>query len=53
VDLTIRRDGDDMFVVIDGLKIAKREDGEWTSLVRGYEVKDIDDELHLKVHVTH
>jgi hypothetical protein len=42
-----------MFVIIDGLKIAKRENGEWTSLIRGYEVKDIGDELHLSVHVMH
>jgi hypothetical protein len=52
-DLTIRCDGDDVFVTIDGLKIAKRENGGWTSLVRGYEVKDVDDEIHLSVHVMH
>jgi hypothetical protein len=42
-----------VFVTIDGLKIAKREDGEWTSLVPGYEVKDVGGEIHLSVSVVH
>ena len=52
-DLTIIYDGKDIFVSIDGLKIAKRENQQWTSLVRGYEVEDIGDEIHLHVAVMH
>jgi len=51
--LTIIYDGKDIFVSIDGLKIAKRENQQWTSLVRGYEVEDIGDEIHLHVAVMH
>jgi hypothetical protein len=37
-DLSIEFAGDDCFVVFEGARIAKREDGKWISLVSGYAV---------------
>jgi hypothetical protein len=37
-DLSIEFTGDDCFVVFEGARIAKREDGKWISLVSGYAV---------------
>jgi hypothetical protein len=43
VTVTMVGDGTDIFVILDGMKIAKRENKAWTSLIPGYKVRDIGD----------
>ncbi|MET0709151.1 MAG: hypothetical protein ABWY64_17850 [Tardiphaga sp.] len=39
-EIEIERDGHDMFVNVDGLRIAKRRGREWISLEPGWSVAD-------------
>lgn len=41
----------DIFLVINGMKIAKRENHQWTSLVPGYRVRDYGDLDGISVEV--
>jgi hypothetical protein len=41
----------DLFLTINGMKIAKRENDQWTSLVPGYKVKDYGDMDGISVEV--
>ena len=41
----------DIFLTIDGMKIAKRENHQWTSLVPGYTVRDYGDMDGISVEV--
>jgi hypothetical protein len=41
----------DIFLTIDGMKIAKRENHQWTSLVPGYKVRDYGDMDGISVEV--
>ena len=34
---------EDVFLIINGMKVAKRENHQWTSLVPGYKVRDYGD----------
>jgi hypothetical protein len=41
----------DIFLTINGMKIAKRENHQWTSLVPGYKVRDYGDVDGISVEV--
>jgi len=41
----------DIFLTINGMKIAKRENHQWTSLVPGYKVRDYGDLDGISVEV--
>ncbi len=41
----------DVFLIINGMKIAKRENHQWTSLVPGYKVRDYGDTDEISVEV--
>jgi hypothetical protein len=41
----------DIFLTINGMKIAKRENHQWTSLVPGYKVRDYGDMDGISVEV--
>jgi hypothetical protein len=41
----------DIFLTINGMKIAKRENDQWTSLVPGYKVRDYGDMDGISVEV--
>ncbi len=43
--------GKDVFLIINGMKIAKRENHQWTSLVPGYRVRDYGDTDGISVEV--
>jgi hypothetical protein len=43
--------GPDIFLTINGMKIAKRENHQWTSLVPGYRVRDYGDMDGISVEV--
>jgi hypothetical protein len=43
--------GKDVFLTINGMKIAKRENHQWTSLVPGYTVRDYGDLDGISVEV--
>jgi hypothetical protein len=44
-------EGGQFYVVVNGIKIAKRENAEWTSLVPGYSVENLDGGQRLAIDV--
>jgi hypothetical protein len=42
-DVEMVDEGGQFYIVVNGLKIAKRENCQWTNLVAGYSVEDLDD----------
>jgi hypothetical protein len=44
-------DGKHMFVVRDGVRIAKRENKKWVSLIPGVTVRDTKDKRHPKIEI--
>ena len=43
---SIEHDGKDMFVVRSGVRLAKRKDNKWVSLIPGVTVRDIKEKGH-------
>jgi hypothetical protein len=52
-DVIVAADGckKDIFLTINGMKVAKRENHQWTSLVPGYKVRDYGDMDGISVEV--
>jgi hypothetical protein len=43
----------EIFLTVNGMKIAKRENGQWTSLVPGYKVRNYGDMDGISIEVEH
>lgn len=50
-DVAMGDNGKNIFLTINGMKIAKRENHRWTSLVAGYKVRDYGDTDGISVEV--
>jgi hypothetical protein len=50
-DVEMMCEGGQFYIVVDGVKVAKREDAEWTSLVPGYSVENLDGGERLAIDV--
>src|SRR5215470_7536873 len=50
-DVEMVGEGGQFFIIVNGLKIAVRENRQWTSLVPGYSVEDLDGGAQIAIDV--
>jgi len=50
-DVEMVVEGGQFYIIVNGLKIAKRENRQWTNLVPGYSVEDLDGGAKIAIDV--